>query len=153
MPAVLSALPGALISARGGLSANQFVKYMQSLGLGGRRSEMLQLYKYAVGITRTSGDEPFRDIRQVPTASEISVWPTKKATGFAQVVTLLYRDRTTGTVQQTYWKTANPIPMVRETAMATAISAYADQAERYNQDLIGAVHTSTYQQIPIQAAA
>jgi len=114
---------------------------------------MFELYKLARGIVSRSPEEIFRDITQVPTASEIQVWPTRKAEGFAQVVTLVYRDRTTGALAQTYWKTSNAQPMRRETAMATAISAYADHAERYNQDLVGAVHTSTYQQIPFQQAA
>ena len=114
---------------------------------------MLELYRIAKGIVSKSPDEIFRDITQVPTGAEIQVWPTRKATGFLQTVTLVYRDRTTGTLAQTYWKTSNATPMTREQAMATAISAYADHADRYNQDLVGAVHTSTYQQIPFQAAA
>lgn len=153
MARILGLFPSALVAASGGQSANEWIKTMQSVGLGARRGEMLELYKIARGIVSKSPDEIFRDITQVPTAAEISVWPTRKATGFAQVVTLVYRDRTTGALAQTYWKTTNPTPMRRETAMATAISAYADQAERYNQDLVGAVHTSTYQQVPFQAAA
>lgn len=153
MPAILGLFPSALVAASGGESANAWIKTMQSIGLGARRGEMLQLYSLARGIVSKSPDEIFRDITQVPTASEIQVWPTKKATGFIQTVTLVYRDRTTGKLNQTYWKTSNQQPMTRETAMATAISAYADHAERYNQDLVGAVHTSTYQQIPFQQAA
>lgn len=153
MPRILGLFPSALIAASGGESANEWIKTMQSIGMGARRGEMLELYKLARGIVSKSPDEIFRDITQVPTASEIQVWPTRKATGFVQTVTLVYRDRTTGKLAQTYWKTSNPVPMKRETAIATAISAYADHAERYNQDLVGAVHTSTYQQIPFQAAA
>lgn len=153
MVAIVGLFPSALVYAKEGDSANQWIRIMQSLGLGARRGEMLELYKLARGLVSRSPEEMFRDITQVPTASEIEVWPTKKATGFAQVVTLVYRDRTTGKLQQTYWKTANPGPVRRETAMAQAVSAYADHAERYNQDLVGAVHTSTYQQIPFQAAA
>jgi hypothetical protein len=153
VPNILGLFPSALVAAQGGESANSWIKTMQSLGLGARRGEMLQLYSIARGIVARAPEEIFRDITQVPTASEIQVWPTKKATGFTQTVTLVYRDRTTGKLNQTYWKTANPTPMRRETAMATAISAYADHAERYNQDLVGAVHTSTYQNVPFQAAA
>lgn len=153
MPAILGLFPAALITARRGYSANEFYRELQRLGLGARRSEVLELYKIAKGVVSRNPDEPFRDITQVPTGNEIAPWPTKKATGFAQVVTLVYRDRTTGSLNQTYWKTANPQPIVREQAMAAAISAYADQAERYNQDLVGAVHTSTYQNVPFTAQA
>jgi|SRR5215472_2624653 len=153
MARILGLFPSALVAAGGGESASEWIREMQSVGLGARRSEMLQLFKLAKGIVARSPEEIFRDITQVPTASEIQVWPTKKATGFVQTVTLVYRDRTTGTLNQTYWKTSNNVPMRREQAMATAISAYADHAERYDQDLVGAVHTSTYQQIPLQQAA
>lgn len=153
MAKILGLFPSALVAAAGGQSANEWIKTMQSVGLGARRGEMLELYSIARGIVSRSPDEIFRDITQVPTASEIQVWPTRKATGFIQTVTLVYRDRTTGKLNQTYWKTSNATPMVREQAMATAITAYADHAERYNQDLVGAVHTSTYQQVPFQAAA
>jgi hypothetical protein len=153
MARILGLFPSALNAASGGMSASGWIREMQSIGLGARRGEMLELYKLARGIVARSPNEIFRDITQVPTASEIQVWPTKKAEGFAQVVTLVYRDRTTGKLNQTYWKTSNPQPMRREQAMATAISAYADSADRYNQDFVGALHTSTYQQIPFQQAA
>jgi hypothetical protein len=153
MSAILGLFPSALNAASGGWSANRWIKEMQSVGLGARRSEMLDLFRLAKGITSRSPDEPFRDIGQVPTAGEIRVWPTRKATGFAQVVTLVYRDRVTGKLAQTYWKTANVQPMRREQAMSLAVSAYSDQSEAYNQDLVGAVHTSTYQQVPFSMAA
>lgn len=153
MPAILGLLPSALNAVSGGMSASAWIKEMQAIGMGARRSEMFELYKIAGAIIAKAPDEVFRDITQVPTASEIQVWPTKRAEGFAQTVTLIYRDRTTGKLNQTYWKTSNPQPLKRETAMATAVSAYADSADRYNQDLIGALHTSTYEQIPFQAAA
>jgi hypothetical protein len=150
---ILGLFPSALVAAAAGETASEWIKTMQSIGLGARTSEMRQLYTLAAGIVRRSPDEIFRDIGQVPTGPEIQVWPTKKATGIVQTVTLVYRDRTTGKLNQTYWKTSNPVPMTREAAMATAVSAYADQAERYNQDLVGAVHTSTYQQVPFPTAA
>lgn len=153
MAAILGLFPSALNAASGGWNASQWIREMRSVGLGARDSEMRDLFRMAKAITSRSPDEPFRDITAVPTASEIDPWPTKKATGFAQVVTLVYRDRTTGKLAQTYWKTSNPAPMTREQAMSLAVSAYADQADAYNQDLLGAVHTSTYQQIPFQAAA
>jgi hypothetical protein len=148
VPRVLGLLPSALVAARGNMSANQFYSYLQSLGMGARRADVLKIYKVATGIVARSGDEVFSDIRQVPTAAQIQAWPSRKATGFLQTVTLVYRDRTTGVINQTYWKTSNPEPLTRETAVATAIDAYSEHAESYDQDLIGAVHTSTYSMQP-----
>lgn len=148
MARALGIFPSALLAASRGLSANALYRELQQIGLGARRSDVLALYKVARGIVSTSAQEPFRDVTAVPTGSEISPWPTRKATGFTQTVTLVYRDRTTGSLAQTYYRTNNTQPVTRENAMASAISAYADHAEEYNQDLVGAVHTSTYQNIP-----
>jgi hypothetical protein len=130
------------------MAANAFIKELQSLGMGGRRSELLALYKIAVGVVARTADEPFRPKNQVPTSSERGVWPTKGATGVAQTVTLTYHDRTTGTIKQTWWRTVTPNGVTRERAEAMAIDAYSQHAESYGQDLIGAVHTSAYDLTP-----
>ena len=148
MAKVLGLLPSALVAARNGQSANQFYRDLRAVGLAARRSEVLELYKFARGITSRSPDEPFRDITRAPTGAEITPWPTRKATGIRQQVTLLYRDRTTGQISQTYWATNNTNPVTRELAMAQAVSAYSAHADEYDQDLIGAVHTGSYQNSP-----
>lgn len=148
MPAILGALPTALIAAENGMGANAFYRELQSLGMGARRSEVLQLYKVATGIVARSGQEAFRDATKAPTGSEITPWPTKKATGIRQTVTLVYRDNVTGTIKTTYYSTKAESAMTRENAMSQAINAYADHAERYEQTLIGAVHTGAYNFVP-----
>lgn len=153
MPRVLGLFPSALIAARAGLSANEFIRDMQALGMGARRADILKMYGEAKDVVRRSGAEVFRDITQTPTASEITPWSTRKATGFVQTVRLVYRDSVTGTYHSTYWKTSNPQPMQRERAIAMAINAYEGSASGDNQELDIALHTSTYEQIPWSAAA
>lgn len=148
MARVLGLFPSALIAARGGMSANAYYKELRELGIAARRAEVLSLFKIAKGITVGSPDEPFRDISAVPTSSELSVWPSRKAEGIAQTVTLTYRDMITGQINQTWWRTVTPNGITREEALATAIDAYSEHAESYNQELIGAVHTSAYQLTP-----
>lgn len=149
MARILGLFPSALVAARGGMSANAYYRELRDLGIAARRSEVLDLYKIALSITTRSPDEPFRNIDQVPQEDHMSVWPTKKGTGVAQTVTLTYRDRTTGKIQQTWWRTVTPNGMTREEALATAIDAYSEHAESYDQDLIGAVHTSSYRLVPL----
>lgn len=153
MPSILGALPAAILAAKGGLSANAFDKQLRELGQGARRSEVLSLFRIAKGIVSRSPDEPFQDIRLNPAGNPLPVWPTAKATGVHQTVALVYRDRTTGAILQTYWGTSSELGVIREEAMATAINAYADHAEEYNQDLIGAVHVAAYQNVPVSRAA
>jgi hypothetical protein len=148
MPAILGLFPSALIGAKNGMSANAFVKEMRDLGMGARRAEMLSLYRIAKSIVVKSPDEAFQDITQVPSGDSVLEWPSKGATGIRQVVTLVYRDRTTGAQKVTHWSTTSPEGITREQAMATAINAYSDHADAYNQDLIGAVHSSAYQYVP-----
>lgn len=148
MARILGAFPAALLAARGGMSANAFYRQLQSLGLGARRGEVLALYKEAQAIVSKTGDEVFADPALAPTASELQVWPTSKATGIAQNVTLTYRDRTTGEVSKTYYRVSSDEGVTREEAISQAVSAYSDASDRYNQDLIGAVHTSAYRLTP-----
>lgn len=152
MPRILGAFPAALNAASEGISANAFYRRLQELGIGARRSEVLSLYKIAAGIIARSPEEPFRDVTQVPTGEHLLPFPTRHATGVRQVVTLTYRDRTTGHIQQTFWSTVSQNGITRETALATAIDAYSEHAESYDQDLIGAVHTSAYALTPFEGA-
>lgn len=148
MARILGAFPAALTAARGGMSANAFYRELQAQGYGARRSEVLQLYKTALSVVARTPDEPFRSLSSVPQGTELGTWPTKDATGVAQTVTLTYRDRTTGTINQTWYRTVTPQGITREAAIAEAIDAYSEHAESYDQDLIGAVHTSAYNLTP-----
>lgn len=150
MARILAAFPSSLIAAREGMSANAFYRELQSLGLGARRSEVLALYRISRSLVARSPDEPFRDITQAPTWGEVQTWPTKNATGIRQTVALTYRERSTGAISQTWYSVSSDQPIVREEVMARAIDAYSEHADRYNQDLIGVVHTSTYRLQPIR---
>lgn len=148
MARILGLFPAALSAARNGMSANAFYREQLSLGMGARRSEVLQLFKIANGVISRNQEEPFRPRNLAPTPEEIAQWPSRRATGVIQRVTLTYRDRTTGQIKQTYWATNNPSPITRERAIAEAIDAYSEHAESYDQDIIGAVHTSVYELVP-----
>jgi hypothetical protein len=148
MARILGLFPSALVAAKGGMSANAYYRELRDLGIAARRSEVLALYKIANGVVTKSREEPFRDISLVPSGQELAPWPTKKATGIAQTVTLTYRDKTTGEIAQTWWRTVTENGITREAAIATAIDAYSEHAISYNQDLIGAVHTSAYNMVP-----
>jgi hypothetical protein len=148
MSRVLALFPSALAAAKGGLSERAWERQARELGLGARSSEMLSLWRVAKNIVTKTPDEPFQDIAANPAHQVLPDWPSKNATGVAQTVTLTYRDRATGSIKQTWWRTVTPNGMSREQAMATAIDAYSEHAESYEQDLIGATHTSAYRLNP-----
>jgi hypothetical protein len=143
MARILAAFPSSLIAAREGMSANAFYKQLQSLGMGARRSEVLALYKISKNIVARAGEEPFRDITQVPSGDEIRPWPVKKATGFIQTVSLVLRDRTTGTLSHEYYSVKYDQPIVREQVMAMAADAYSTPHPGSDRTLMGIVHTGT----------
>lgn len=130
------------------MSANAFYRELRALGTAPRRTEALQVFGMAKGIIARTPEEPFRDVRQAPSRSEIGRWPSKNATGIVQTVSLIYRDRITGQIQQTWWRTVTDNGITRERAMAMATAAYSDHAESYDQDIIGAIHTSAYELVP-----
>lgn len=148
MAQILGAFRQAIISAASGSSQNAFERTLRALGQGARASEARALFKIARSITTASPQEVFRPIEQAPSGAEIGTQITRKATGIRQNVSLVYRDKTTGTIKQTFWSTVGSSPLTREEAIATAIDAYSEHAEQYNQDLIGAVHTSAYNLVP-----
>lgn len=145
MARVLGLFGQALTAAREGLSQNAFERRVQSLGIGARASEQRQLFQVAKKIVAGSPDEIFQPLEQVPTPGQNDKWVVKNGSGIAQTVTLTYRDKATGQIKQTWWRTVTPSGMTREQAIATAIDKYSDTADRYGQDLIGAVHTSAYE--------
>lgn len=146
MARILGLFPAALTAARSEMSANAFAREVQSQGLGARRSEVLALYRVARGIVARNAEEPFRPQQSVPQGDEMGIWPVKNPSGIMQTVTITYRDRATGQIKQTWWSTVTPNGITRERAVAQAIDAYSEHAEAYEQDLIGAVHTSAYRQ-------
>jgi hypothetical protein len=149
MPGILASFPSALRAAREGMSANTWLREIQSLGMGVRRTEGLQLFRIAKDAVVKAQDEPLRPTGATPTADEIGQWATKRATGFAQTVTLAYRDNTTGHISQVWWRQTYETPVTRQQAINEAIDAYSDNAENYDQTLIGAAHTSTYRYTPV----
>lgn len=148
MARILGLLPAALLAASNDMGANAFDRELRNLGLGARRSEVLALYRTAKSIVSRSPDEPYRDPNGTPSGGELGTWPTKNKTGIVQNVTLVYRDRTTGQLNRTYYRYSSEGGVPRSHAMASAIDAYSGTAEQYNQDLVGAVHTSAYRLTP-----
>lgn len=150
MARVLGLFPSALAAARAGMTERAWEREARALGLGARSSEMLSLWRIAKNIVTRSPDEPFKDIGVTPSGPDLPAWPSKKSTGVAQNVTITYRDRATGAIKQTYWRTVTDNGIPREQALAAAIDAYSEHAESYEQDLIGATHTSSYRLTPME---
>lgn len=148
MARILGAFPAALIAARNGLSGAEFIRYLRAAGQGARESEVRALLKTAYNTLKTNPDEPFADPNAIPDFSTASPWPTVSARGVSQRVELTYRQKATGTLITVPYAVSSETGVTRQEAIAKAIEAYRGKAEQYGQELVGAVHTKTFQLIP-----
>lgn len=152
MARVIGLLPYAIASVKDGLNATGFYNLLREAGIAPRRAEAFALYKYAVGIAATAGEEPFKPLNQVPRSAEMTPWPTRNGTGVSQRVQLVYRSRATGTLFHTYYTATSPNGITREQAIELAKQKYDTNNDQYETDLIGAVHVGAYQQVAFRTA-
>lgn len=148
MARVLGLFPAALNAARSGASANAFYRELQAEGIAPRRSEALQLYKIARNVVAKSEEEVFKPTSSVPTAGDIAQWPTRIRSGIIQNVTVTLRDKTTGQITSKPLSIKVEQAITRDAAIAKAVDLASEHADTYNQDIVGAVHTSTYELSP-----
>lgn len=145
-------VPHALRAVGEGLSANQWIAAAREAGLGVRRQTMLRVYGQAKALAAEYGQEPTRGLNQVPTFSESRQWPTRQSEGVLQTVQLVYRERVTQRIVTRFYNVKTPNGITRGEAIERAISANADNADRYQQQLLGAFHTGTAVLVATEAA-
>lgn len=148
MARILGAFPAALIAARGGMSIRAFQRELRAAGMGARDTEVSALYKLAQQTLQRSGDDLFGNPDLVPDLETAKPWPTISATGVKQAVEITYRQKGTGILVTVPYQVTSENGVTRQEAIETAVNAYASQAERYNQELVGAVHTKTFRLVP-----
>lgn len=148
MARILSAFPSALIAARGGMSQNELIRQLRSLGQGARESEVRALYRLAQQTLRNNPDEPFGDPNLVPDLATASPWPTVSASGVKQAVEITYRQKATGTLITVPYQVSSEAGVTRQEAIDAAVAAYESKAEQYGQELVGAVHTKVFRLTP-----
>lgn len=84
-----------------------------------------------------------------PVASEIRTWTTAKARGYIQQVEVLVRDKGSGEIISVPFSVHGRTLVSRRVAMNQALDVYSDDnAERYGQQILGAIYTGTYEARP-----
>src|SRR4029077_18929456 len=145
-------IPHALRAISEGSSANQFYRDLQASGAGVRRQVALRIFGQAKALAAEYGDEPTRPIDQNPVTPETRQWPTRQSSGVLQTVQLFYRERVTGNIIQRFYNVKTASGVTRSEAISQAIDANTGNAEKYQQELIGAVHTGVAILAPGMAA-
>lgn len=145
-------IPHALRAIGEGQSANAWARSLQESGAGIRRQVALRIYGQARAIAAEYGQEATRPLDRVPTAAESRQWPTRSTDGVLQTVQLFYRERVTGNIVQRFYNVKTAEGITRQEAIDQAISANVGNAGRYEQELVGAVHTGTALLVSNEAA-
>lgn len=90
-----------------------------------------------------------RPLNLRPTADEILEWSTGKARGYIHQVEVLVRDRDTGEIISVPYSATGRTLRSRISVINEALSVYsAENAKKYNQQILGAVYTGTYKATP-----
>lgn len=145
-------IPLALKAVGEGWSANRFAASLRESGAGIRRQVALRVFGQARTLAAEYGQEPARPLNQVPTLEESRQWPTRASSGVLQTVSLFYRERVTGNIVQRFYNVKTEEGITRQEAIQRAIDANSGNAGRYQQELVGAVHTGTALLVSRQAA-
>lgn len=135
-----------------GQSANAWMRTLTESGAGVRRQVGLRVYGQARAIAAEYGQEATRPLDRVPTAAESRQWPTRESDGILQTVQLFYRERVTGNIVQRFYNVKTAEGITRQQAIDQAVAANTGNAGRYEQVLVGAVHTGTAMLVSAQAA-
>lgn len=145
----LNAAQWALLSVQEGWSARQgLAAYREAGGRLANQSWYRLVGEIQSSLADREGiyDEPL-NLR--PVASEIRTWTTAKARGFIQQVEVLVRDRGTGQIISVPFSVQGKRLVSRRNAIQQALDVYSDDnAKRYNQQVLGAVYTGTYEARP-----
>lgn len=142
-------LGSAVRAAAEGMSANAWLKVMAEAGTGIRRAVGLRLYAQAKNIAAESRQEPLRALNQIPRLSQMPPSPTRGTTGVLQTVRLVYREKVTGNLRTVFHNTLSDGGVTRQEAIDAAIAAYEPHSEEYQNELVGAIHTSAVRLVPV----
>jgi hypothetical protein len=136
-------IPFAIKAAQAGYSANAFVRALADAGAGMRRAVALKVFAQGRALAAEYRQEPSRPLNAVPTFSESRQWPTRDSSGVLQTVQLTYRERVTDRLVTRFYNVKTAGGITRQEAIDQAVAANSDNADRYQQVLVGAVHTGT----------
>ena len=85
-----------------------------------------------------------------PVASEIQTWTTQRARGYVQQVEVLVTERGTGQVVSVPYSAVGRNLRSRQAIIREALDLYSDDnARKYNQRVLGAVYSGTFQAVPV----
>jgi hypothetical protein len=145
----LNAAQWALSSVLGGSSARAGLQaYREAGGHLASQSWYRLVGEIQASLAEREGiyDEPL-NLR--PVASEVKTWTTAKARGYIQQVEVLVREKSTGQIISVPFSVTGKSLVSRRNAISQALDIYSDDnAKKYDQQVLGAIYTGTYEARP-----
>lgn len=97
-------------------------------------------------------DEITRPLNRRPTAAEVTLYASKKASGYLQQLQIFVRDRDTGLIETRHYNIRSDTLRSRQTIIAEGMSRYQSAAEsdpeNYPEDVLGAIYVGTHSMQP-----
>jgi hypothetical protein len=145
----LNAAQWALMSVQEGVSARAgLAAYREAGGHLASQSWYRLVGEIQASLAAREGiyDEP---LDLAPVASEVKVWSTARAKGYIQQVEVLVREKSTGQIISVPFSVQGRTLVTRREAIRQALGVYSDDnAEKYDQQVLGAVYSGTYEARP-----
>jgi hypothetical protein len=143
-----SPLWAAISAIKDGLSANAGLNAARAAGLGVRRETWLKLYSEAKSALVGAPKEMSAPLNRRPTSAELFAFEAPNARGYLHQVDVYVRDRETGDVSVRPYSIRTDELLIRDDAIATALDAFGGNADRYNEQVLGAAHVGAYVFVP-----
>lgn len=147
-----SILSAAIRTVKEGLSANEGLRQALSAGLHVQRQTWLRMVGTVQRDLADQISEVTRPLNRKPGPDEIHGYVSKRATGYIHYVDVMVKDRATGAVVFRPYSVKRSALLTRREAVNEALAGFRkailDSPSEYDEQVLGAVHTATYQYIP-----
>lgn len=142
----------ALRTVKEGMSARAGLVAARAAGV---RIQDSTWFRMVGEVTRSLSDqitEVTRPLNRRPTPDEIMGFASKRARGYMHYLDIMVKDRATGQVAIRPYAVRTKNLMTRSRAVGIGLRAFQnaiiDNPAEYDEQVLGAVHTATYQFVP-----
>lgn len=138
----------AIQTVKAGISARAGLREYREAGGTVNDARWFRMVSSVRTAVAAGNDEPIKPLDARPRGDEITVMPTKTASGYLQNVTVYVRDRVTGIVRARPFSVPSDFLATRADVIDTALANFQHNSEEYEETVLGAVYRSTHVMVP-----
>lgn len=144
-----SPFTAAIRTVKQGLSARAGLKAARAAGVHIQDATWFRMVGEVQRSLSNQISEVTKPLNRRPTSDEISRYTAGKARGFMQYVDVMVKDRATGVVSLRPYAVRTNTLLSRQTVVARALEGFKgavlNNPSEYDEQILGAVYTATYQ--------